>query len=54
MRRKKVIRDLVAEIVSTVDHGECFYEYDDLEDLLAALDKLKEVSIEEYNSNQEE
>ena len=48
------IRDLVSEIDGDVDHGECFYELDMLNDFCKSLDRMKELALEYYHSNKKE
>ena len=52
LRRK--IHELGIEIMSDIEHGECFYEWDMLQDFRSNLDKLKNVAKEYYISNKEE
>lgn len=51
MSLRENVNNQAANIANEVDHGECFYSKKDLDNLLANLDKLKELSIAYYNEN---
>lgn len=50
----KQVQDLTFEIAGEVDHGECFYEEEMLEDFQKKLDMLKSLSRELYLKNKKE
>lgn len=54
LKLKREIENLGNEIVSDIDHGECFYDKGMLDDFIKTLDKLKELSVAYYNSNRDE
>ncbi|MGD6876935.1 hypothetical protein [Bacillus infantis] len=51
---RKQITNLGYEIAGDIDHGECFYEKEMLDDFIANLDKLKNAAREYYISNKAE
>lgn len=54
MKLRREIIELGEEIVGDIDHAECFYEKDMLDEFLANLEKMKRLAIDYYYSNQEE
>lgn len=49
---RKKVKDKVVEIIDEVEHGECFYEQKDLNDLLTKLEELRNLAIEYHAENQ--
>ena len=48
------ITELGYAINGDIDHGECFYELDMLNDFCKSLYRMKELALEYYNSNKKE
>ncbi|MCM3735581.1 hypothetical protein M3215_07050 [Bacillus cytotoxicus] len=48
--RQKII-ELGYEISGDIDHGECFYELEMLNDFCESLDRMKELALEYWESN---
>lgn len=48
------IDDLGYEIAGDIDHGECFYEEDMLNDFIENLDKMKKLAKKFYQQNKAE
>ncbi|MFS0643783.1 hypothetical protein [Siminovitchia sp. 179-K 8D1 HS] len=51
---RRLVINLGYEISGLIDHGEYFYDLEELNDFCATLDKLKNAAREYYISNQEE
>lgn len=51
--RGKII-DLGYSISGDIDHGECFYDVDMLNDFCKSLDRMKELASDYYISNKKE
>ncbi|MEH6848584.1 hypothetical protein [Bacillus pseudomycoides] len=51
--RRKII-DLGYSISGDIDHGECFYDEEMLNDFCKSLDRMKELASEYYSSNKKE
>lgn len=51
--RSKII-DLGWKISGEIEHAECFYDLEMLNDFCSDLDKMKELALEYYNSNRKE
>lgn len=54
LKLRKAILDLSYEINSDIEHAECFYEKEMLEDFCSNLDKMKNFAREYFISNQRE
>ncbi|ADH03199.1 gp53 [Bacillus phage W.Ph.] len=53
MYKYKIIQ-LLENINATVDHGECFYDEQELLELISDMDRLKNMSKCLYEQNKEE
>lgn len=46
-----VLKEYAANISNAVDHGECFYEQSELNELLTDLDKMKDLATAYFKEN---
>ncbi|ASR78366.1 hypothetical protein PPISBEST_129 [Bacillus phage PPIsBest] len=51
---KSYINDLVSELSTTVEHGECFYDEAEMNEYLDLLTRLRERSVALFIHNQRE
>lgn len=54
MSLREDVDNLWVSIDGDIEHGECFYDKDMLNDFLKDLDKLKKIAIEYFEENQKE
>ena len=54
MSLRKEVRDLYYSISADVEHGECFYDLEMLNEFCARLDMMKDLAQKYYKENQEE
>ena len=53
LKLRQKIYSLTDEILGEVDHGECFYDREMLNDFLDKLDDMKILACRYYDSNRE-
>lgn len=51
---RRVIEDLACQLSGDVDHGECFYEKDMLDEFLSNLETMRNLALKLYVQNREE
>ncbi|WP_428828515.1 hypothetical protein ACPJHH_13190 [Bacillus altitudinis] len=51
---RSIIEDLASQILCSVDHGECFYDTEMLDEFIADLDRMKNLAIAYYRENKDE
>jgi len=54
LKLRQQIIDLGYEISGDIDHAECFYDLDMLNDFCSNLEKMKELALDYYKSNRKE
>lgn len=54
MKLRSEIIELGQELARDIDHAECFYEKDLLDEFCANLEKMRRLAVDYYYSNQEE
>lgn len=54
MEIEQQIKDLYYSISASIEHGECFYDSDMLNDFITSLDKMKELAQQYYVENKQE
>lgn len=48
------LEELANEVSASIDHGECFYEYDMLIEFIETLETIKRLSINHFNEIKKE
>jgi hypothetical protein len=51
---RRELEDLVCQLSGDVDHGECFYEKDMLDEFLSNLETVRNLALKLYVQNREE
>lgn len=51
---RREVEDLACQISCSVDHGECFYDTDMLDEFISDLDRMKNLAIAYYRENKDE
>jgi hypothetical protein len=54
MNLRSEVYQLRDEISGDIEHGECFYDLESLNELCEKLDKMKELSLKLYDENRAE
>lgn len=51
---RREFEDLACQISCSVDHGECFYDEEMLDEFIADLERMKNLAIAYYRENKDE
>lgn len=51
---RREVEDLACQISCSVDHGECFYDVEMLEEFIADLERMKNLAVTYYREIKDE